>query len=153
MQINNNIEEQRVGFDNAKLLKEKGFEVKCTHYYILDFSSFKADMVLHQFKTPIEDNKNILQLCSTTKQPHLALAPTTQSAVAWLFTNFGIHINVWSDTNLNLPEYLNSAKWFYVINCNLNDCYNSQGNVELIYNTPEEAREAAISFVLINLLK
>jgi len=32
--INNNIEEQRVGFDNAKLLEEKGFKCKVEYYFV-----------------------------------------------------------------------------------------------------------------------
>jgi len=138
--INNNIKEARVGFENSKLLKEKGFNVKCTHYYILNFSSFKADFILNQFKTPIEDNKNILQLCNT-KQPHIALAPTQQSALDWIKINFGVHIGIFKQRHSELKHY------GFIIK--------SENDKEIRmcgFLTPEEAKEAAINHVLTKLI-
>ena len=50
--MNNDINEQYIGFETTKLLKEKGFQGRSTHYYILDYSSFKADKILKQHYIP-----------------------------------------------------------------------------------------------------
>ena len=71
--------------------------------------------------------------------------------IMWLYEKHGIWINVWSDTNLNLPEWKDSAKWFYVLNCDLGECYNLQtGKPKNLFNSPTEAYEAGIEYVFTN---
>ena len=48
-QINNKIEEEKVGFDNSKLLKEKGFSVPTESSYTLYLKTNKSDN--HSFTT------------------------------------------------------------------------------------------------------
>jgi len=140
--INNNIEEVRVSFDNAKLLKEKGFNVPCTHYFILNFSNFKADFVLNQFKTPIEENKNILQLCAT-KQPHLALAPTHQVAIDWIRINFRFDITTTQDWDYGIlkgyDSIIESIDGETLIDCGT-------------FKSSEKAKEEAINHLLTKLI-
>lgn len=72
--------------------------------------------------------------------------------VMWLYEKYGIWINVWSDTNLNLSEYKDKAKWFYVINCDLLNCYDDKGKNKQLLNSPTDAYQAAIEYTLKNLI-
>lgn len=87
------MENQLINFETAKLAKEKGFNEKCVSYYVLNYSTFKATKEVKNFSTPIEDNKNILQLQNlSVGQPHLALAPTQSLLQKWLRDKYDIDI-------------------------------------------------------------
>jgi hypothetical protein len=89
------MKEVLVEFKTARIAKKIGFNVKTTHYYVLNHSTFKADKISKQFRTPIEDNLNILQLCDLSKgQPHLALAPTQSLLQKWLREEKNILVEV-----------------------------------------------------------
>jgi len=82
-------------------------------------------------------------------------APTIADAVMWVWNTYKVWIVVWSDTNLNLPDWRDKAKWFYVLNCDLSRCWlrdydSSIDNSLNTYNTIEEAYEAGIEYVFKN---
>lgn len=84
---------KNVNLEVAKLAKEKGFNEKCFHYYIVDFMNFKADGIPRPHLTPIEDNPNILQLCKVgERQLHLVSAPYQSQLQTWLRDNHMIDI-------------------------------------------------------------
>jgi hypothetical protein len=126
--INNNIEEQRVSFDNAKLLKEKGFDVVTDLIYMTNHTS----IVLF-------DNINSLKH-SDSNNPFVS-APTQQVAIDWIIINFGIHIIL----DWNGDEYF----------CATRKVVDSKMVIDVFglrFNTPKEAKEAAINHVLTNLI-
>lgn len=128
---------KRVDFSTAKLLKEKGFDEKCSHYYINDFQNFKHDGKLYKTSLPNDwDNENIFQYVKRTNQFHLCNAPTIAEAVMWLYKKHGLWISVWEFT------YKDGLKVF-------------KNNIIIYaeYNHPTEAYEAAISYTLKNLVK
>ena len=141
--MNNNIQEQRVSFDNAKRLKEKGFDVECNSYYSTIFTdSNKA------IKTP-DYEKN--SRCAS----YAFIAPTQQLALDWILVNFKLHVRIdWFNT------YDDSIGWDYSIQVALGIDFDDNGNPaylraydpEISFKTPEEAKEAAISFVLTKLI-
>lgn len=132
-----------VTFEIAKLLKEKGFNY---HELYQDFANEYDYLVegsyhrRHESDFPIENYPN-----SNTWLP----VPYIYQVVMWLYEKHGIWINAWSDTNLYLPEWKDKAKWFYVINCDLIQCYNlDTGEVKNLYKSPTEAYLAAIEHCL-----
>lgn len=128
-----------VSFPLAKLLKEKGFDEKCSHYYINDFQKFKHDGKLYKTSLPNDwDNDNILQFVKRTKQPHLCNAPTISDVVMWLYKEHKIWISVDPDNDTDT--------WFYTISHNKSEVV--FGN----YSGPIEAYEGAIEHVLTHLI-
>ena len=82
-----------VNFEIAKMLKDKRFDEKCSHYYIDNFQNFKHDGNLYKTSLPDNwDNDNILQFVKRTKQPHLCNAPKISEVVMWLYKTHGIWI-------------------------------------------------------------
>ena len=124
-----------VKFPIAKMLKEKGFDERLNYYY----DSFGD---IGSSKVKVNWNESEELLCS---------APTIAEVVMWLYEKHGIWINTWSDSNLN-SSIPTTIKWFYVINCDLVSSYNKEGKIDRLYNSPTEAYEAAIEYVLTNLI-
>lgn len=141
------MEDTRVSFKTAKLLKEVGFKEKCTHYYILDFMNFKSNGELKQHLTPIEDNLNILQLVEIGKgQPHLASAPTQSLAQKWIREIHNIHIELFFDVK----------GWFYVlktISFKFNHRIKGDNLADQKSKTYEEALEEALKQVCLIIKK
>jgi len=134
--INNNIEEQRVGFDNAKLLEEKGFKCKVEYYFV------NRDQYGVQ-------NKNKREVKYTDALTRGVKRPTQQLVIEWIRINFGIHI---------ILDFTFYDGFHY--GCKI---MSPNGNVEEVWSegvdndvdgsdTPEEAKEAAISYVLTTLI-
>jgi len=78
------MKEQKVQFETAKIAKEKGFNEKSTHFYVIGYREIKEDKVIRKWGN-YEDNTKLLQPVSLGKgQPHLALAPTQCLLQKWL---------------------------------------------------------------------
>jgi hypothetical protein len=144
-----NIPKQHVDFPIAKLLKEKGFDEKCSHYYILDFQNFKADGVLYKTKLPEDcDNSNIFQFVRRSKgQPHLANAPEIWQVVEFLRVEKGIWVSV--DWTFVEKKPSTKVRWHFSIS--------NVGNREQCivmdipyksYDSPKEAYLAAFRYCL-----
>ncbi len=137
MQINNNITEDYCSFEVSKLLKEKGFEVKCEYYYMGSGKQFSATKMNHNDK-------------SFTKEKYSS--PPHALAIKWIRENFGIHICV---EFCDVP----TPKYFYAIYKNQNDKVDT--NIErlnlknedyMIYDSYDQAVEAALLHVLSELI-
>ena len=138
--INNNITEQLVSFEVAKLLKEKGFDVKCGGWYMEHGALFINYHKEEYNEVPFLHNTNKLLF-----KLNRVSAPTQQLAIDWIRMNFGICISVGCDT------YSGKNDWNYGINIigNPEFDYDSSNS----YNSPEEAKEAALRYVLEKLIK
>ena len=139
--MNNNIKEQLVSFEEAKLLKEKEFQVFCSHYF--DSKGNLVEPFLENgSSTDIEfrvDFSDFLENYNYSKHQNTFSAPTQQLAIDWIRIDFGIHIYC----------YNNGTSW-------IGSCQSISGAIKkFITNnkTPEEAKSAAIKYTLLNLIK
>lgn len=67
--------ETLINFETAKLAKEKGIELPHTHFYVLEFSTFKANKTAQRNSLPNDNSENFLQIVKNRKgQPHIAPA-------------------------------------------------------------------------------
>ena len=144
--MNNNIQEQRVSFDNAKRLKEKGFGVSMKEHYPYDGKK-SQDICL-----PCDWNN----FTDMSGDSNYQSRPTQQLALDWILVNFKLHVRIdWFNT------YDDSIGWDYSIQVALGIDFDDNGNPaylraydpEISFKTPEEAKEAAISFALTFCLK
>ena len=137
MKINNDIEEQYCSFNISKLLKEKGFGRYCFYCY----NSDGTDKNLLELWSPgCEGGIDLEDWCINYNLPHFNLIskPTLSIVISWIRENFGIHISIDFD----------SKNWFGVITTLPNKDREIYGE----YNTPEEATENSILYVLTNLI-
>jgi len=143
--INNNIEETRIGFDNAKLLKEKGFKVYGYKFYTPNGK--KEPYITHGIEY-MSDAKckadwNTLVPYPNKEKDVLCSAPTQQLAIDWIRVNFNIHIFV---EPMCLVKLNPTTTYYYTI-----IGYNKISSE--YYDKIEEAIEAAITDVLTNKIK
>jgi hypothetical protein len=135
-----------VGFPTAKLLKEKGFDEEVRDFYTKPNSKmFGIDE--HYRNYPI---KNISKKLYTVGV-HCVLnienvypAPTIADVVMWLYEKHGI----WVVSSYELNVETNKREWFWVI---------IKEGEEIAYqykdfNSPTEAYQDAIDYVLKNLI-
>ena len=111
-----------VTFEQAKKLKEKGFDVECKYYYNIEFKelSFHIGYVGDIYKNSEMSDK--------------ISAPEQWQVIEW----FRVKCSIWVTTDRN---DFNKFKW--IVEHDL-----SQGSWE----TPQEATSAAIDYVLDNLI-
>ncbi len=120
--MNNNIQESYCSFEVSKLLKEKGFNARCSRLYDEDSDELKIGFNTNSF------NKRIS-------------APAHALAIEWLRVNFGIWIYVLPYSTLFRPyaeelvDLDRFGKW--------------EGHK---YNSPQEATEAALLYTLQNFI-
>lgn len=154
--INNNIQEDYCSFEVSKLLRDRGCKQIATSVYVLDWDLEESPPKDSELRKKINTSTTRSFgdfINDIEKYPNYCGKITHSVAIEWIRVNFGIWINVWSDTNLNLIEWRNSAKWFYVLNCDLGECYDLQtGKHKYLFNSPTEAYEAAIQYTLKNLI-
>jgi len=150
--INNNIEEQRVGFDNAFLLKEKGFTVPCnTHTFISNTNKIVEETSIHCIDWGNRDLTKTVQKYST---------PTQQLAIDWLQINFDIYIHAncvapydYEDKINPYPKLVWVSKVFSLYKYRFEKFINTDNGLAFNhFHSPEEAKEAAINYALINLI-
>lgn len=118
------IKEAYVSFETAKLLKEKGFDIPCGHYY--------------------EDNQVIIRSLLRgiwNEEEDLLSAPTHQMVLAYLREK-DIYIDVFPH-----KIYERKKQFLYEIK-DEHAFYQSEG----FFKTYEEATEAAIKYSLENLI-
>lgn len=167
--MNNNIQEDYVSFEIAKLLKEKGFKQTTLHYYFED-NEFKQNKLIEttgmdygskysiEYEELLENwNDNFLTKkngdrcfgCNKSNGYFETFsAPTHALAIKWIRKNFQFHI--WYDCN----QY--GSKWkFYINRLEFGDYINSNDedvSEYPFYDSPEEATEAALLYTLQNLI-
>ncbi len=117
-----------VTFEQAKLLKEKGFDnISCTGYY------FGTDDCVNVISTKQHKTNN------------KCLAPEQWQVVEWLRINHGIWVEVVIYENKNFESEIYITK-----NPDVKHIFNKPAE---LYNSPQEAYSAAFDYVLKNLLK
>lgn len=140
------ITEDYVTFDTAKLLKEKGFDVPCEHYYAKEVLFGKdyihllyTDEPLHNSEIKGENINFLAWECT---------APTLQIAMKWLREVHDIYIMIDKD-------FATEKGWHYVVVRKqdwVNNIDNGLTQQESNSYTYEFACEAAIKYCLENLI-
>lgn len=123
------IQEAYVGFEVAKLLKEKGFIESCYGRYSIRSKEFHFDCT-----KAYNNGSNFMYS-----------APTHQMAMAWLREKYDLHIIVY-------PYNANGEKKWC---CQVYETFNLLGHEKYIDETLDsydEAVEAALTYVLKNLI-
>ena len=142
------ITEDYVSFEVAKLLKEKGFDGECRAFW----KDWKGEIRLcscnraHMFDYC---HNSMLERYNDAEETNIA-APTLQMAMKWLREVHNIHPNIVVEVYGPYPLYKidricdgDEEKWVD---------FESDENTSCLYNTPEEACEAAIKYCLENLI-
>lgn len=133
------MKEQYVTYQTAKLLKEKGFDWLCDKIY----------RMRDEYLCPIEYCLNY------TEEPHY-LAPTQQMACSWLREEHKIFISIGIGTDMdNVFGYMPEIYFLDTLDCDMG-MYGPNVDADTICDftpqTPEEAIEATLVFVLTNLI-
>lgn len=139
-----NIAHKYVTYEIALMLKQKGFDEKCSHYYVTDFQNFKADGILKKTTLPEDlENENIFYFVDRSKQHHLLVAPEIWQVIEWL----RLKHNIWISVNISA---INKTFRFSI------HSYQQKGSLDNIekagYNTPEESYLEAFRITLSELI-
>ena len=132
------IEEYYVSFELAKMLKEKGFDEYCSHFYRVD----GEHEYCYKAKLPRLTNNDIRNHDDWVNRVFVCTCPTLQMAMKWLREVHNIFIS---------PRIQNDGTYI----CYL---YDTNGNAmqgydkTLVQATYEKACEAAIKYCLENLI-
>lgn len=136
-EIDNTIQESHCSFEISRLLKEKGFKVMPSPIiptdYVLGYSYDKEDE--SDYPKYLE-----FQWEDCTRSDYY-LRPTHTLAIQWLWVNFGVWIVIYIDT-----DEWGSSRFYYTID--------TKDDIEVgeYYDTPQEATEEALLYVLNNLI-
>lgn len=128
--INNDIKEDYCSFEVSKLLKEKGFDIKCKTFFNAG-SGWKIQ------------NDDILRCGS---DDDIIERPIIQMAIEWIRVNFGIHINSSFTFRVDYDKIYYSFLIYRQDDTGIE--FFKKGEE---YNSPQEANEQAILFTLNNL--
>jgi len=82
--LKNDLVDALVDFENARLLKEAGFDVLCTQGYDLN------DLDYERFDLP----KGVKFGVCSNKKDNYVTAPTLQVALEWIRINYGFYITI-----------------------------------------------------------
>lgn len=85
------IKEEYISFEVAKLLKDKGFDVKCRYYYIQTKEMFEIDTKYHTALTTQE----LLDLQIIGEKEDRYVAPTQAIAMRWLREVHNLSVEVY----------------------------------------------------------
>lgn len=137
-----------VSFELAKLLKEKGFDEWCNHYYEHSLTEsyneqdgYSGPFGWKKCETNYQSGFHInnSKYDNSNEAWFLCSAPTIAEVVMWLYEKYGIWVYV--DNN-------HIHKWWYCAHLiGSSDKYDASQ-----YNSPTQAYEAAISYTLNNLI-
>jgi hypothetical protein len=160
--MNNNIEPHYVTFEQAKWLKEIGFDVPCERFYVKPNSKiFGIDE--HGKYYPI---KNIPKKAykagnvAALNISNVVYAPEHWQVVEFLRINHGIWILVLPqdksaiDYRIGKNKYPNHALFFSIIkyeeDCSCKECINTsddKGELFLHFDSPQESYSAAFDYI------
>jgi hypothetical protein len=129
-----------VTFEQAKLLKEKGFDVPTLSFYVIDESEYGD---LEEFIQNPNDNYPTLE--DNTLFDTLASSPEQWQVVEWLRVNHGIWIRVEPDWD--------GDWWGQIKSNNIPDARIGKWTVITAvapYKSPQEAYSAAFDYILNN---
>lgn len=135
------IKEDYVSFEVAKLLRDKGFDIKCRYYYIQTKEMFEIDTKYHTALTTQE----LLDLQVIGEKEDRYAAPTQAMAMKWLREVHKLYIEITPSSKTN--EFIVDSYRIDIVTRFFDTIYVSSG-----YNTYEEACEAAIKYCLEHLI-
>lgn len=141
------ITEDYVSFEIAKLLKEKGFDEKCSHYWQDEISKYSITKEIHKWTDSALANTEI-------SSPKRFSAPTIQMATKWLREVYGIFISICNgnhkkdNRDTSTPD---NVYYFFVITDD-RAVYEEEKQCLKEFISYEEAAEAAIKYCLENLI-
>lgn len=135
------ITEDYVSFEVAKLLRDKGFDIKCRYYYIQTKEMFEIDTKYHTALTTQE----LLDLQIIGEKEDRYAAPTQAMVMKWLREVHKLYIEITPSSKTN--EFIVDSYRIDIVTRFFDTIYVSSG-----YNTYEEACEAAIKYCLEHLI-
>lgn len=145
-----NTHESYVSLETAKMLKEAGFDWRCTHYYTMGYNN------IHQpnngYIAAAKEFRQLFRNHNNSKLP-IYSAPTTDVAQRWLREekNINIEVKILSITSGQLMWY---AKIYYLQkHGGIYDQVEFIQHTEISYDSYEEALEAGIQKCLTILLE
>lgn len=137
----------------AKLLKEKGFKEPCFYYYDKQ-DKLKEPFLENGSSTDTEfrvDLTELLEYHNNSYSCHCS-APTISEVVMWLYEKHGVWINVKGDDNKTFRYELHEWIWYESEKTLRQTHVTFGGGIFDInseeFNSPTEAYEAAIEYVL-----
>ena len=133
--------EAYVSFETAKLLKEKGFDWDCDHYYKPNGE------IVRTFHTDGSRHIN-----SSVLYEHQCLAPTQQMVCRWLREEHKIDISVTPDDGSWWIKVTELESWSAVFNGKVLNSDDIKYAYEGDTSTKEDCYEAALQYVLTNLI-
>lgn len=147
------MKDELVSFEVAKLAKEKGFNEKCSHYYIHKFGNseyLKRDHGKLKFFTgSLDENdmKNYMCFRNSSKgQPHIIIAPTQSLLQKWLRELKDIDVIITPDGNsqhkLLMRKYFVTL-WIYKDGVNVQPLIIKDKSI-IYFNKYEHALEAGL---------
>lgn len=144
MEVQLMVTEAYCDFETAKLLKEKGFNEKC-------FRTYFNDGIISRI---FDDNDEIY---NENLIPSVVAAPTLQMAMKWLREIHKYHINVFVGSDREDIDDVYTHEWYFwsynISNLQGDVIYDAYEKFDVVeYDTYEEACEAAIKYVLENLI-
>lgn len=111
------IEEALISFETAKIAKEKSIELPHTHFYVLEFSTFKANKTVQRNSLPNDNSENFLQIVKNRKgQPHIAPAYSQSILQKWLREVHGIYVESYHDLKFNFQGVQYYTNWGFIRN-------------------------------------
>lgn len=141
--------EAYVSFETAKLLKEKGFDWKCNHYYMENISGDEHYLLPGSIMYGEDYNKRIklneLGVNINTSSGKIS-APTQQMACYWVEKTYDFFIEISRSIDIN-----GNYHYFYMIldkTCK----YTSSATKDNNYSSKSDAIEAALEYALKNLI-
>lgn len=134
------ITEDYCSYEVAKLLKEKGFDWMCNSYYT-NLGRVFDHFCCHYFADDEHDRVDILTQ---------TLRPTHQMAMKWLREVHNKHCDIGYDIDLGWFFQIIDLKETVEYDYLETKCYHTEN--EIGFNSYEEAVEAALKYVLENLI-
>lgn len=142
--------EQYVSYETAELLKEKGFDWECNHYYMEKVSSDEHYLLPGSIMYGENYNKRLkLNEVNVNISSGKISAPTQQMAMAWLREEYYIDV-------LPLVRHVNKFAGELPIKEYSYRIYDSEGNVRVSsrdwFRAYEKSIESALVYALKNLI-
>lgn len=130
-----------VNYPIAKILQEKCFD---SQQPVAEY--WEVDKIQYLFETYEEEYHSIHHEDSPTNNVFLCLAPTISDVVMWIYKKYGI----WISVNINQKMERFKADIFELLSYKCTIDGRSENRQEYGWETPEEAYDAAIEYILQN---
>lgn len=131
---------KEVNFEIAKLLKDKGFDNESSHYY-----NEEGELLFDMHFPALQPTK-----------PEIYFdAPTIAEVIYWIYSQCDVWISLIPDSSSGhklLDRKFSVSRFRFNINLNVQAEILREGKTILYFNSPENAFEYAIKYVLKNLL-